>query len=64
MPKNISTNQFMITLLKEVKDLQKPLVAIYNGEADHMVTYDLSKASIQHDTNGNPYILLPKPIKG
>lgn len=29
---------------------------IYNGEADYMITY--KKASIQYDTQGNPYVLL------
>ncbi len=61
--KVFSTNSLMIKLLDQVNDLKKPLVAVYNGESDHMQTFDLSKATIEHDNSGNPYILLPKPTK-
>lgn len=49
--------------IQEVKDSGEPAIAIYNGEADCMQTFDLSKASIEKDSKGFPYLLLPVPKK-
>jgi len=61
----MTSRELIKLLLSRTEHLDAPLDirCIYNGEANHMRTYDLKEANVATDSNGHSYIILAHPIK-